>query len=60
MAVIFITKKDGSRQKYRLPSEADSVVSIGRSDDCLISMPDVLGLSGRHCRIEGKGCGVQV
>ena len=55
MAVIFITRKDGTRQKYRLPAEPGSIISIGRDENCVVSMPDVVGLSGRHCTIRREG-----
>lgn len=55
MAVIYITRKDGTRQKYRLPAEPGSIISIGRDENCVVSMPDVVGLSGRHCTIRREG-----
>lgn len=55
MAVIYITRKDGTRQKYRLPAEPGSIISIGRDASCVVSMPDVVGLSGRHCTIRREG-----
>lgn len=55
MAVIYITSKDGTRQKFRLPSEPGSIISIGRDASCLVSIPDVVGLSGRHCTIRREG-----
>lgn len=51
MAFIFITKSDGTQNKYRLPNTADVRVDIGRNDECLISLPDVQGISGLHCSI---------
>ncbi len=51
MAVIDITEADNTQHKFRLPAEAGVPVTIGRGEDCLISMPGILGLSGLHCSI---------
>ncbi|MFI3243888.1 MAG: FHA domain-containing protein [Akkermansia sp.] len=51
MAFIFITKADGTQNKYKLPNNPNVRVEIGRNEDCLISLPDVIGISGLHCSI---------
>ncbi len=51
MAVIYITEADNTQHKYRLPADSETVVSIGRNDDCLISLPSIVGISGLHCTI---------
>lgn len=51
MAVIYITKQDGTRSKFRLPTSSDTVVTIGRDEENLVALPDVAGISGRHCVI---------
>ncbi len=51
MAFIFITKADGTQNKYKLPNNPNIRVEIGRNEDCLISLPDVIGISGLHCSI---------
>lgn len=51
MAFIFITKADGTQNKYRLPNNPNVRVEIGRNEDCLIALPDVVGISGLHCSI---------
>ncbi len=51
MAVIYITEADNTQHKFRLPAEAGVPVTIGRGEDCLISMPGIMGLSGLHCSI---------
>ncbi len=51
MAFIFITKADGTQNKYKLPNNPNVRVEIGRNEDCLISLPDVVGISGLHCSI---------
>ncbi len=51
MAFIFITKADGTQNKYRLPNNPNIRVEIGRNEDCLISLPDAAGVSGLHCSI---------
>ncbi len=52
MALIYIHKADGTKNKYKLPPNPAIEVQIGRNDDCLISLPDVAGLSGLHCSIK--------
>ncbi len=39
------------KNKYRLPAKEGLVIPIGRNPDCIISLPDVVGLSGVHCSI---------
>ncbi len=51
MAVIYITEADKTLHKFRLPESPEDVVSIGRNENCLISLPGVIGLSGYHCSI---------
>ncbi len=51
MALVFIKRSDGTKNKYRLPAKEGLVISIGRNPDCIISLPDVVGISGVHCSI---------
>lgn len=51
MAFIYIQKLDGTANKYRLPNTEATVVDIGSSEDCMISLPDIVGVSGVHCSI---------
>ncbi len=51
MAVIYITEADSTQHKFRLPEDPNMVITIGRRDDCLISLPMIVGLSGMHCSI---------
>ncbi len=51
MALIYISKSDGSNNKYRLPANEAMTVQIGRAEGCLISLPDEEGISGVHCSI---------
>ncbi len=55
MAVIYITEADNTQHKFRLPADEGAVVTIGRNEDCLISLPGVLGISGVHCSISLVG-----
>lgn len=50
MASIYITHADTTAE-YDLPEEVGTELVIGASDDCTISMPEVVGLSGQHCSI---------
>ncbi len=54
MALVFIQRKDGTKNKYRLPAKEGLVITLGRNADCVISLPDVVGLSGLHCSIVYK------
>ncbi len=54
MALVFIKKVDGKKNKYRLPASEELNITIGRNEDCVISLPDVVGLSGAHCVIRYK------
>ncbi len=51
MAAIYITEEDNTRHKFRLPNDPALLVTIGRGEHCLISLPNVVGLSGYHCAI---------
>ncbi len=51
MALVFIQRKDGTKNKYRLPAKEGLAITLGRNPDCVISLPDVVGLSGLHCSI---------
>ncbi len=51
MALVYLHKSDGTRNKYRLPANAAIPVQLGRNEDCIISLPDVIGISGLHCTI---------
>ncbi len=51
MAVIYITEADNAQHKYRLPDDPAHIVTIGRGENCMVSLPDVLGLSRLHCSI---------
>lgn len=50
MASIYITHADTTAE-YDLPEEVGTELIIGAADDCTISMPEVVGLSGQHCSI---------
>ncbi len=57
MAVIYITEADKTQHKFRLPADPSLVVTIGRNEECMVSMPQIVGISGLHCSIslvEGK------
>ncbi len=51
MALVFIKRTDGTKNKYRLPAKEGLVIPIGRNPDCIISLPDIVGMSGLHCSI---------
>ncbi len=51
MAVIYITESNNTQHKFRLPTDSSLAVTIGRNADCLISLPQVVGISGLHCSI---------
>ncbi len=55
MAVIYITEADNTQHKFRLPADTSEIVTIGRNEDCTVSMPGILGLSGLHCSISCVG-----
>lgn len=50
MAFITITHADTSAT-YELPTEVGGMYSIGRSEECSISLPTAEDLSGQHCTI---------
>ncbi len=51
MAVIYIIEADNTQHQFALPAEEGSALTIGRNEDCLISLPGIEGLSGLHCSI---------
>ncbi len=54
MALVFIQRKDGTKNKYRLPAKEGLAITLGRNSDCVVSLPDVIGLSGLHSTITYK------
>ncbi len=55
MALIYITEADKAQHKFRLPSDPSVIVTIGRSEDCLVSLPHIAGVSRLHCSIIMQG-----
>ncbi len=55
MAAIYITEADNTQHSFRLPAEEGAALTIGRNDDCQISLPSVEGISGLHCSITREG-----
>ncbi len=51
MAVIYITEANNTKHKFRLPVEPAIPVTIGRNAECLVSLPQIIGISGHHCTI---------